>query len=73
MILTDMAMPVMGGRELIAQIKAVAQQQRFIVMSGMMDRTESAEMEADGIAALMAKPFTAEKLLRTIDQALKGK
>jgi len=69
-VLTDMAMPVMGGRELIEQIRAANSGQRVIAMSGMMDRSESAEIEAAGISNILSKPFTAEKLLHAIHQAL---
>ena len=69
-VLTDMAMPVMGGRELIEQIRAANSGQRVIAMSGMMDRSESAEIEAAGISNILSKPFTAEKLLQAIHQAL---
>lgn len=71
LVLTDMAMPVMGGRELIERVIAARPDQPLIAMSGMMDRSESAEIEATGIANILSKPFTAEKLLRAIEQALK--
>jgi two-component system, cell cycle sensor histidine kinase and response regulator CckA len=72
LILTDMAMPVMGGAELIAVVKATDPSQRIVAMSGMMDQTQSDEIEAAGVAILMPKPFTAEKLLKAVDQGLKA-
>lgn len=72
LILTDMAMPVMGGAELIASVKGADPSQRMVAMSGMMDQAQSDEIEAAGVGTLLPKPFTAEKLLKTVDQALRS-
>lgn len=71
MVITDMAMPVMGGAEMIAAIKRVKPSQRVIAMSGMMDRTQMAEIENSGVAIVLSKPFTAERLLKAVDELLK--
>lgn len=72
LILTDMAMPVMGGAELIALVKAAEPSQRIVAMSGMIGQAQSDEIEAAGVGTLLPKPFTAEKLLKTVDQALRA-
>lgn len=70
-ILTDMAMPVMGGGELIEHVRSASPHQRFIVMSGLIDRSGSAEMEAKGVEAILSKPFTAEVLLKAVAPAIR--
>lgn len=72
LILTDMAMPVMGGAALIAAVKSADPSQRIVAMSGMMDQAQSDQIEAAGVATLLPKPFTAEKLLKTVDLAVRS-
>lgn len=70
LVITDMAMPVMGGNEMITGIKAVDPTARIIAMSGMIDRKQSGETEPAGIETLLSKPFTAEMLLRAVNKAV---
>jgi two-component system cell cycle sensor histidine kinase/response regulator CckA len=70
-MVTDMAMPVMGGSELIAAVRAIKPSQPIIAMSGMMDRTQINEIESTGVATLLPKPFTAEKLLKAVDRLVR--
>ncbi len=72
-IVTDMAMPVMGGSDLIEEARKIDPAQRFIVMSGLLDRSASAEIEAKGVDSILSKPFTAEALLKAVDHAIKSK
>ncbi len=73
LILTDMAMPVMSGAELISFVKSADPRQRVIAMSGMMDQRQADEIEALGVGTLLPKPFTAEQLLRTVHAAIVAK
>jgi two-component system, cell cycle sensor histidine kinase and response regulator CckA len=70
LVLTDMAMPVMSGLELIAAVNAERPGTRFAAMSGMMDRDQAAEVEGLGVSTVLLKPFTAEKLLKAVKDAI---
>ncbi len=69
-VITDMAMPVMNGRELIAAVKAAEPTQKIIMMSGMVDREQADEVAAAGVTIHLSKPFTAHKLLQSVKDVL---
>lgn len=70
-ILTDMAMPVMNGRELITAVRETDPEQPIIAMSGMLDRGQLEEISSFGVDTVLLKPFTAEKLLKAVDKEIK--
>jgi signal transduction histidine kinase len=65
-LLTDVIMPGMSGRELVERLLARRPEMRAVVMSGY---TED-EVVCEGQAAFLAKPFTAEALLGAVRAAL---
>jgi two-component system cell cycle sensor histidine kinase/response regulator CckA len=70
LVITDMMMPVRDGRETIKVLKEINPMLKIIVASGLV----STEKEDDGwhhlTQAFIAKPFTAEQLLRTLKDVL---
>lgn len=73
LLLTDVVMPQMNGRELAEQIRADRAGVRVLFASGY---TEHAVMNADLIEpgmALIQKPFTAKGLLKRIRDVLDGR
>lgn len=70
LVITDMMMPVRDGRETIRVLKGINPELKIVVTSGLV----STEKEDDGwhrqTQAFIAKPFTAEKLLRTLKDVL---
>ena len=65
LVITDMAMPVMGGGQLISNIKTINPRARIIAVTGYN------EYEGDGnIDILLRKPFTGSKLLTTVREVL---
>ena len=70
LVITDMMMPVRDGWETIRVLRAINPALKIVVTSGLV----STEKENDGwhkiTQAFLAKPFTAEKLLRTLDEVL---
>ena len=70
LVITDMMMPVRDGRETIRVLRSINPGLKIVVTSGLV----STEKEDDGwhkqTQAFLAKPFTAEKLLRTLDEVL---
>jgi two-component system cell cycle sensor histidine kinase/response regulator CckA len=69
LLLTDLVMPDMNGRQLAEQILSELPSMKVIFMSGY---TEDALVRVGGIEniALLEKPFTAEGLIRRVRQAL---
>ncbi len=69
-VLTDMAMPHMDGLALVRALKRLDPAIPIIAMSGLVNEAQSVELETTGVKAFLAKPFTAEKLLSSIAEAL---
>jgi len=67
MMLTDVVMPGMNGRDLAAQMAAVRPAMRVIYMSGYTDR-----VSFDDGTVLLQKPFTAERLMTRVRETLGG-
>ena len=66
LVITDLVMPNMSGRELIEQIRIVAPEVRTICSSGYV-RSNANDDEDD---AYLQKPFTSHDLLHKVKQAL---
>ena len=67
LVLTDMAMPVMDGATLISALQQLDPQPKIISASGLTSGHKT-EINAD---AFLTKPFTAEKLLKTLAEILR--
>lgn len=65
LVITDLVMPAMSGRELVEHIRQFAPATRVICTSGYV---WSAGQETDG--AYLQKPFTSQELLLKVKQAL---
>jgi two-component system cell cycle sensor histidine kinase/response regulator CckA len=70
LLLTDVVMPGMGGREVAAKLTAAQPRIRVLYMSGHTDKgiVHDGVLEAD--IDFLAKPFTAEALLAAVDGAI---
>jgi PAS domain S-box-containing protein len=69
-LLTDLIMPDMTGRELAAGLRVAEPRLRVVYMSGY---TDEAAVQSGDLAAgsrFLQKPFSADQLLRTLRQAL---
>ncbi|HEU4643414.1 MAG TPA: PAS domain S-box protein [Gemmatimonadaceae bacterium] len=70
LVLSDVVMPRLGGRELLARIRAMDPDARVLLMSGYTSNTEAvSELLAAG-AALIEKPFAIDVLLSRINEML---
>ena len=65
LVITDLVMPAMSGRELVEHIRRVSPATRIICTSGYV---WPAGQETDG--AYLQKPFTSQELLLKVKQAL---
>ena len=65
LLITDLVMPNMSGRELIERIQQLSPSTRILCSSGYVRATHSEEQEA-----YLQKPFTSQDLLRKVKQIL---
>jgi PAS domain S-box-containing protein len=70
LIITDVVMPQMGGRELAAAIVREHPQTRVLFMSGYADRAVWQKEEWTTDQAFIQKPFTAHALLHKVREVL---
>jgi two-component system, cell cycle sensor histidine kinase and response regulator CckA len=65
LVITDMVMPTMSGRELMDQLRSLAPHVKIICSSGYVRPISHQESEI-----YLQKPFTSQELLRKVKQAL---
>jgi CheY-like chemotaxis protein len=68
LLLTDMVMPHMGGRELVSHFTDVYHQTRVMYISGYAEDDESVGGSQDRLS--LQKPFTPAELLLKVREAL---
>ncbi|KYF65247.1 PAS domain-containing hybrid sensor histidine kinase/response regulator [Sorangium cellulosum] len=72
LLLTDVLMPEMSGCELADRLAKLRPDMRVLFMSGYTGDALDGPRAARPDAPLLAKPFTAESLLRAVRKALEG-
>jgi two-component system cell cycle sensor histidine kinase/response regulator CckA len=72
LILTDLVMPEMGGRELVEALTASRPETRVLYMSGYTDKSGEAGKLTSGRHGFIDKPFPPEALLRRVRKILDG-
>lgn len=70
-VLCDLAMPNMDGPATLRALAAVQPAPRVVVVSGFAEAGKTVK-DMGIVKAFLPKPFTAEKLLKTIDAVMKG-
>jgi signal transduction histidine kinase len=70
MMLTDVIMPGMNGRELAVRLKELRPETRVLFMSGYTDRIMSPDGILDPSVAYLQKPFTADQLSAAVRSVL---
>ena len=70
-VLTDMVMPFMDGPATIRALQRMNPKVRIIAASGLGTAQRAGEGVLEGVAVFLTKPYTAEKLLKTLAQVLK--
>ncbi len=68
LVITDMVMPVMNGLEMVKEIKKIASDAKFVVMSAYSEKDSFVESIHLGIDGYLMKPVEAKKLLSLIDE-----
>ena len=72
-VITDMAMPNMDGLATIAALKSINPEIKIVGSSGLTSDGGVTRVMAAGIRHFIAKPYTAETMLRTLHDVLNGK
>jgi two-component system, cell cycle sensor histidine kinase and response regulator CckA len=69
LVITDVVMPGMGGREMVKQLKQTHPKTKVLFLSGYTEDSIVTEGAADG-AAFLQKPFTLQNLSRKVREVL---
>jgi len=70
-VLTDMMMPLMNGEVTIRALQKINPQVKIIASSGFAGNGTNIETAQNGAHDFLTKPFTAEKLLRSLEAILR--
>jgi two-component system cell cycle sensor histidine kinase/response regulator CckA len=70
LVVTDVVMPEMGGRELVERLRARQPSLKVLFMSGYTERAISADGTMPPGTAFVEKPFTVDQLIRRLRKAL---
>ncbi len=73
LLITDVVMPALGGRELADQINTFSPRTRVLFISGYTEDTLLAQRVQADEAQFLAKPFTGEQVARKVRETLDGK
>lgn len=72
LVVTDLVMPKMGGRELAAEVQRLRPSLPILCMSGYADELHEGDSHLDASVAFLQKPFTPEQLLQKVREAIEG-
>ena len=70
LVLTDLVMPEMGGRELASKLRIVSPTSRILFMSGYTEDAVLRQSAMEPGAMFLDKPFTFDTLIRKVREAL---
>jgi two-component system, cell cycle sensor histidine kinase and response regulator CckA len=72
LLMTDMVMPGMGGRELAERLETVRPEMKVIYMSGYTEYSTVRQGELERNAFMLTKPFTRTMLAQTVRNVLQA-
>jgi CheY-like chemotaxis protein len=70
LVMLDMVMPVMNGRECFRELKRIDPAVKVVISSGFVLDDSLNEMRASGLAGFIKKPFQTADLSRVVSNAL---
>jgi two-component system response regulator FixJ len=68
-LVVDVRLPGMSGLELVRRLREKGQRVPAILITGHLEALSEPQAEADGILAILHKPFTAEELFAWVKRA----
>lgn len=71
-VITDLAMPIMDGHATIRALQKIRPEVKILAVSGMAWDKATAGADRAAVKAFLQKPFTAERLLQTLAEVLRG-
>ena len=71
-VLTDMVMPFMDGSATIRALQRMNPKVRIVAASGLGTGHHAGEGVLEGVSVFLNKPYTAEKLLKTLAEVLRS-
>ena len=69
-VLMDMMMPVMDGETSVRAIRRINPEVKIVIVSGLTEKDKLAKIESTHTQAFLSKPYTTERLLKTIHEIL---
>jgi CheY-like chemotaxis protein len=72
LVMIDMIMPGMGGRELYGHIRRISPEMRILISTGFGDASEATDLLSHDQTGMICKPYTAEALSEKIINMLGG-
>jgi two-component system, cell cycle sensor histidine kinase and response regulator CckA len=72
LVLTDLVMPEMGGRELVERLRARHPALKVLFMSGYSQRAVTVDGTMPPATGFVEKPFTVEQLTQRLREILDG-
>jgi PAS domain S-box-containing protein len=76
LVVTDLDMPLMDGVNLSRVLRRMNPAVKIVISTGLSERhgtgKRKLELDALGVSAILTKPYTADKILRTVHVALLG-
>ncbi len=72
LLLIDLGLPDLDGRDIIRQIRARDRKPRIVVLTGQVDGTLPAELVALGVAGFVDKAAPLEHAVRAVERVLAG-
>ncbi len=73
LVITDMIMPDIGGREVFYRIREMDNNCKVVIATGFSKEGELNMLREDGLAGFIFKPFTVSDLSRAISSVLKSR
>ena len=70
-VITDIMMPVMDGTAAILALKRISPDVKIIAASGLGSKGQIRPPPRSSVQAILKKPYTAEKLLKALAEALR--
>jgi PAS domain S-box-containing protein len=71
-IISDLGMPNLDGRQLLRHLRENKSKAKFILMTGYLDHGTKKELVADGATEVLQKPFTFETVLDLVHRVFQS-